>query len=53
MQYEVKTIKKVGVGGYENEMNSVIKSMSGDDWKVQQILGSLDQGFIVLFVKEK
>lgn len=53
MQYEVKTIKKIGVGGYENEMNSVIKSMSADDWKVRQILGSPDQGFVILFEKEK
>lgn len=30
MQYEVKTVKKVGIGGYENEMNSVIKSMTID-----------------------
>lgn len=35
MQYEVKTIKKIGVGGYENEMNSVIKSMTVDGWNVQ------------------
>ena len=53
MQYEVKTIKKVGVGGYENEMNSIIKSMTADDWTVQQILGSPDQGFVILFAKEK
>lgn len=53
MQYEVKTIKKVGVGGYENEMNNVIKSMTVDEWKVQQILGSPDQGFVILFAKEK
>lgn len=53
MQYEVKTIKKVGVGGYENELNSVIKSMAIDDWTVQQILGSPDQGFVILFAKEK
>lgn len=53
MQYEVKTIKKVGIGGYENEMNSVIKSMTVDGWKVQQILGSPDQGFVILFAKEK
>lgn len=53
MQYEVKTVKKVGVGGYENEMNSVIKSMTVDDWRVQQILGSPDQGFVILFAKEK
>lgn len=53
MQYEVKTIKKVGVGGYENEMNSVIKSKTIDDWKVQQILGSPAQGFVILFAKEK
>lgn len=53
MQYEVKTIKKIGVGGYESEMNNVINPMAGDGWKVQQILGSPDQGFVILFVKEK
>lgn len=53
MQYEVKTIKKIGVGGYENEMNSVIKSMTDEGWKIQQVLGSPDQGFVILFAKEK
>lgn len=53
MQYEVKTLKKVGVTNYENELNSVIKSMTVDNWTVQQILGSPDQGFVILFAKEK
>lgn len=52
MQYEVKTIKKVGVSAYESNMNQVIKEKSEDGWKVQQIQGSPDQGFVVLFVKE-
>lgn len=52
MQYEVKTIKKIGVGGYENEINSVIKSMTVDGWMVQQVLGSPDQGILILFAKE-
>lgn len=52
MQYEVKTFKKVGVNGYETEMNSVIKSMTEKGWTVQQMLGSPDQGFLVLFAKE-
>lgn len=53
MQYEVKAIKKVGVSGYENELNSAIKSMASDGWTVQQILGSPDQGFVILFAKEQ
>ncbi len=52
MQYEVKTVKKVGVGGYEDEINKIIKSMASDGWTVQQLLGSPDQGVIILFVKE-
>lgn len=52
MQYEVKTVKKVGVGNYENDLNKEIKSMAADGWKVQQILGSPDQGFVILFAKE-
>lgn len=53
MQYEVKTFKKVGVGGYESEMNQSIKSMADKGWTVQQMLGSPDQGFVILFAKEK
>lgn len=53
MQYKVKTIKKVGVGGYESEMNNVINSMTADGWIIQQVLGSPDQGFVILFAKEK
>lgn len=53
MQYEVKTVKKVGVGKYEDEINNIIKPMAGDGWTVQQILGSPDQGVIILFAKEK
>ena len=53
MQYEVKTFKKVGVGGYESEMNNAIKAMSDKGWTVQQMLGSPDQGFVILFAKEK
>ncbi len=30
MQYEVKTVKKVGVGGYEDEINKIIKPMASD-----------------------
>lgn len=52
MQYEVKTFKKVGVSGYEAEMNSVIAAKTEAGWTVQQMLGSPDQGFLVLFAKE-
>lgn len=52
MQYEVKTLKKVGVNAYENDLNSLIKVKADDGWKVQQFLGNPDQGFVVLFVKE-
>lgn len=52
MQYEVKAIKKVGVGNYESDLNKEIKSMASDGWIVQQILGSPDQGFVILFAKE-
>ena len=53
MQYEVKTVKKIGVKDYENELNSVINAMTVNNWTVQQILGSPDQGFVILFAKEK
>lgn len=53
MQYEVKTVKKVGIGAYENDLNSVIKSMTVDGWQVQQLLGNPDQGILILFAKEK
>ena len=53
MQYQVKTLKKVGVGAYEDEMNKAISSMVSDGWSVQQLLGSPDQGIIILFAKEK
>lgn len=52
MQYEVKTLKKVGVNAYENDLNSLIKDKANSGWKVQQLLGNPDQGFVVLFVKE-
>ena len=52
MQYEVRTIKKVGVNGYESEMNNIIKPMADKGWTVQQILGSPDQGFAILFAKQ-
>lgn len=51
MQYEVKTIKKVGISAYENELNSILESRARDGWQVQQILGNPDQGYVVLFVK--
>ena len=52
MQYEVKAIQKVGVKGSAEELSKTIKMMSADGWNVQQVLGSPDQGFVVLFVKE-
>lgn len=52
MKYEVKTIQKVGVHGYEAALNNAIKSMADDEWTVKQILGSPDQGFVILFEKE-
>ena len=52
MQYEVKTLKKVGVNAYENDLNSLIKDKANDGWKVQQLLGNPDQGLVILFVKE-
>ncbi|EET58320.1 hypothetical protein BRYFOR_09707 [Marvinbryantia formatexigens DSM 14469] len=53
MQYEVKTVKKIGVNGYDNEMNNTIKAMAANGWNVQQIIGSADQGFLILFAKEE
>lgn len=52
MEYAVKTIQKIGVKGYENALNNVIKDMVKDGWEIQQMLGSPDQGFVILFVKE-
>lgn len=52
MQYEIRTVKKVGVGAYESELNSIIQSMTADGWTVQQLLGNADQGIIILFAKE-
>lgn len=52
MEYEAKTLKKVGVNAYESEMNSLIKAKASAGWKVQQLLGSPDQGIVILFVKE-
>lgn len=51
MEYEVKAVKKIGVSGYEADMNKEIKSMAANGWVVQQILGSPDQDFVILFVK--
>lgn len=52
MEYIVKTVQKIGVKGYEDALNNVIKDMTGKGWKIQQMLGSPDQGFVILFVKE-
>lgn len=52
MEYEVKAIQKIGVKNSAEELNKVIKSMAADNWTVQQVLGSPDQGFVVLFSKE-
>ena len=47
MQYEVKTLKKVGVNAYENDLNSLMKVKADDGWTVQQLLGNPDQGIVV------
>lgn len=52
MKYEVKTIQKIGARGYEEALNNMISKMADDGWKVQQMLGSPDQGFVILFAKE-
>lgn len=52
MQYEVKAIQKVGVKSSAEELAKVVKTMAADSWTVQQVLGSPDQGFVVLFAKE-
>ena len=52
MKYEVKMVQKIGARGYEEALNNMICNMANDGWKVQQMLGSPDQGFVVLFVKE-
>lgn len=52
MQYEVKAIQKVGVKNSAEELGKTIKSMADNGWNVQQVLGSPDQGFVVLFAKE-
>lgn len=52
MEYEVKAIQKVGVKNNADELSKTIKVMAADGWKVQQVLGSPDQGFVVLFVKD-
>lgn len=52
MEYEVKTLKKVGINAYESELNSLIKAKAREGWKIQQLLGNPDQGIVVLFVRE-
>lgn len=52
MQYEVKSVQKIGVKGSAEELSKVVKTMAADGWTVQQVLGSPDQGFVVLFSKE-
>lgn len=51
MQYQIKTIKKVGISAYENELNGILEARAQEGWQVQQILGNPDQGYMVLFVK--
>lgn len=53
MEYEVKTVKKVGVAAYEGEMNSILQAKAQEGWKLQQLLGSPDQGILLLFAREK
>lgn len=48
MQYEVKTLKKVGVSAYENDLNSLIKAKANDGWKVRQLFGNPDQGSVFI-----
>lgn len=52
MQYEVKAVQKVGIKNSADDLNKTIKVMSAEGWNVQQVLGSPDQGFVVLFAKE-
>lgn len=52
MEYEVKAVQKIGVKGSAEELGKTIKAMAADGWTVQQVLGSPDQGFVVLFVKD-
>lgn len=52
VQYEVKAVQKVGVKNSAEELSKTVKMMSADGWTVQQILGSPDMGFVVLFAKE-
>lgn len=53
MEYEVKTVKKVGAAAYEGEMNSILQAKAQEGWKLQQLLGSPDQGILLLFAREK
>lgn len=53
MKYMVRTIHKIGVGGYENGLNKILAEMSTQGWKVQQITGDGAQGMVVLFFREK
>ena len=52
MQYEVKAIQKVGVRSSAEELGKIVKNMAADGWTVQQVLGSPDQGFVLLFAKD-
>lgn len=52
VQYEVKAVQKVGVKNSAEELSKTVKMMSADGWTVQQVLGSPDMGFVVLFAKE-
>ena len=52
MQYEVKAIQKIGVKSSAEDLNKTVKAMAAEGWTVQQVLGSPDQGFVVLFAKE-
>ena len=52
MQYEVKSVQKVGVKNSAEELDKTVKMMAAGGWTVQQVLGSPDQGFVVLFAKE-
>lgn len=52
MQYEVKDIQRVGVKNSAEDLAKTVKAMADDGWTVQQVLGSPDQGYVVLFAKE-
>ncbi len=51
MEYEVKAVQRVGIKSSADEMSKIIKEMALDGWNVGQLLGSPDQGFIILFIR--